>query len=182
MEHADHVQLIRDAVVPGAWADLGSGTGAFTLALGELVGPTGSIVSVDYDAEALRRQARVFAERFPDVKLTQLVEDFQHPLELPPLDGLLMANSLHFVEDQRDLVARLARHLKRGGRFVIVEYDADRGNAWVPKPISAHAWTELAEDVGLTHVRVVGRVPSRFLGSMYAAVAEVPGTGLPGRS
>jgi SAM-dependent methyltransferase len=179
MEHADHVRLIRDGVVPGTWADLGSGTGAFTLALAELIGSGGAIVSVDYDAEVLRRQARVFAERFPDVQLTQIVDDFQHELELPPLDGLLMANSLHFVEDQRDLVTRLARRLRRGGRFLLVEYDADRGNAWVPRPVSLRAWTELAHDVGLGDVRLVGRVPSRFLGSMYAAVAEVPATGLP---
>jgi ubiquinone/menaquinone biosynthesis C-methylase UbiE len=49
MNHADHVALLR-AGVPGpggVWADLGSGAGAFTLALADLIGPTGQIYSVD---------------------------------------------------------------------------------------------------------------------------------------
>ena len=42
MDHADHVRLIRGAVTPGTtWAELGSGDGAFTLALAELVGSEG---------------------------------------------------------------------------------------------------------------------------------------------
>ena len=38
MDHTDHVNLLRDAVgLGGTWADFGSGTGAFTLALAELI-------------------------------------------------------------------------------------------------------------------------------------------------
>jgi ubiquinone/menaquinone biosynthesis C-methylase UbiE len=69
MDHADHVELIRAGVngPGGTWADLGSGDGAFTLALAELLGPGGRIVSVDRDAAALRRQADAMAERFPSM-------------------------------------------------------------------------------------------------------------------
>ena len=45
MEHPDHVALLRPGVPPGgAWADIGAGEGAFTLALADLLGPGGSIV------------------------------------------------------------------------------------------------------------------------------------------
>ena len=39
MNHDDHVRLIREGVLGGgiAWADLGSGSGAFTLALADLL-------------------------------------------------------------------------------------------------------------------------------------------------
>jgi SAM-dependent methyltransferase len=174
MEHADHVRLIRGGVKPGVWAELGSGTGAFTLALADVLGRTGSIVSVDRDGPALRQQAQALAARFPGVAVTQLLRDFRQPMDLPLLDGLLMANSLHFVEEQRALVSRLVGHLRPGGRFVLVEYDAERGNPWVPRPVSFRAWTALAVEVGLVRVRLLERVPSRFLGSIYAAVAEVP--------
>ena len=40
----------------GTWADFGSGTGAFTLALADLIGPQGSIYSVDKDRGSLREQ------------------------------------------------------------------------------------------------------------------------------
>ena len=51
MDHEDHVYLLRGGVpgVGGVWADLGSGRGAFTLALADLIGRTGHIYSVDKD-------------------------------------------------------------------------------------------------------------------------------------
>ena len=50
-------------------------------------------------------------------------------------------------------MAALATHLAPGGRFVVVEYDADRGNPWVPHPFSSAAWERLAEAAGLTDTR-----------------------------
>jgi ubiquinone/menaquinone biosynthesis C-methylase UbiE len=174
MDHRDHVRLIRAGVVPGTWAELGTGGGAFTLALAELLGPTGRIVSVDRDSEALQRQVRLLEQRFPEVPVTQLLRDFRDPLELRPLDGLLMANSLHYVSEPRPLLGRLVRHLRPGGRFLLVEYDTDRGNPWVPHPIPWRAWQVLATDLGLVNARQIGREPSRFSGAIYAAVAESP--------
>ncbi len=65
MNHRDHVNLLRSAIpAPGGiWADVGSGSGAFTLALAELVGPQGVIYSVDRDEAALREQARAMRSR-----------------------------------------------------------------------------------------------------------------------
>jgi SAM-dependent methyltransferase len=171
VRHADHVALIRDAVTPGgAWADVGSGEGAFTLALADLLGATGRIYSIERDAAALRSQRETMTERFPRVPIEYMRTDFTKPLDLPPLDGIVMANSLHFHRDKEPLVRRLAAHLKEQGRFVLVEYDADRGNAWVPYPISYEKWEKLAVSAGLTGTRLIARVPSRFLGAIYSAV------------
>jgi tRNA A58 N-methylase Trm61 len=49
-------------------ADLGSGEGAFTLALADLLGPTGSIHTVDRDSRALQVQVRALRDAFPNVK------------------------------------------------------------------------------------------------------------------
>jgi hypothetical protein len=54
---------------------------------------------------------------------------------------------------------------------VLVEYDADAGNRWVPHPVSAQRWLALASQAGLSDTRIIGRVPSRFLDSIYAAVS-----------
>ena len=172
MDHADHVALLRPAVAPGGtWADIGAGEGAFTLALADLLGPGGRIVAVDRDRRALERNAEAVKARFPAVAIETLVADFQRPLTLPALDGLVAANSLHFVgrNQQVEVVAALAAHLVRGGRFVVVEYDADRGNPWVPHPFSYASWERLAESAGLTDTRRLGRVPSRFLDAIYSA-------------
>jgi SAM-dependent methyltransferase len=176
MDHCDHVGLLRPGVEGGSgvWADVGSGQGAFTLALADLLGPRSRIVSIDRDGGALRAQAAEMAARFPDVWLEQREADFTGELRLPDLGGLVAANSLHFVAPERQLevVAALAGHLHAGGRFVVVEYDAERGNPWVPHPISFERWRGLAEDAGLVRIRLTGRVPSRFHGSIYSAVAE----------
>ena len=158
----------------GRWADVGAGTGAFTLALADLLGPGGRIVGIDRDGQALEEAAEVVSARFPGVTLETLVADFTRPLDLAALDGLVAANSLHFVprERQVEVVRALAGHLRPGGRFVIVEYDADRGNKWVPHPFAATSWTELATAAGLVDARLLGRVPSGFLGAIYSAVAR----------
>lgn len=175
MDHADHVALLRGAVEPGGtWADIGAGSGAFTLALADLLGPAGRIVAVDRDAAALRENARLVAGRFPGVAIDVLVADLTGPLELPELDGLVAANSLHYVPRSRQVtaVAALAAHLRPDGRFVVVEYDADHGNPWVPHPFSYPSWERLAAAAGLGETKRLGRVPSRFLGAIYAAASR----------
>ncbi len=172
MDHADHVALLRAAVSPGGtWADIGAGEGAFTLALADLLGPGGRIVAVDRDRHALERNMEGIRARFPAVAIETLVADFQRPLTLPALDGLVAANSLHFVgrKQQADVVTALAAHVVPGGGFVVVEYDADRGNPWVPHPFSYASWERLAASAGLTGTRRIGRVPSRFLDGIYSA-------------
>jgi SAM-dependent methyltransferase len=177
VDHADHVRLIRPAVDghPGTWADVGSGHGAFTLALADLLGPEGTIVSVDRDAGALAAQRREMSRRYPSARVDYREADFAKPVDLPLLDGIVMANSLHFTRDadKARVIGGLLVHLKPGGRFVLVEYDADAGNHWVPDPVSFSTWRLLAPAAGLTEPRLIGRVPSRFLGAIYAAASEL---------
>ena len=85
-----------------------------------------------------------------------------------------MANSLHFERDQLTVLRRVGGYLRPAGHLVIVEYDAERGNPWVPHPISYRAWQWIAMAAGLADTRLVGRVPSRFLGAIYSAVSRVP--------
>jgi ubiquinone/menaquinone biosynthesis C-methylase UbiE len=159
----------------GVWADLGSGTGIFTLELRGLLGPTCTIYSVDRNGRDLDRQRRDFAERYPGSDVRFIEADFTRPLNLPELDGLLMANSLHYVPypDQVAVLARLCAHLRRPeGRFVLVEYNARSGNPWVPYPVDMELFGRLARAVGLSNPDVLAAIPSRFLREMYAALAR----------
>jgi SAM-dependent methyltransferase len=156
------------------WVDLGSGTGAFTLALADLLGPGGRIFSVDRDAAALRQQSIAMAARFPEVALEQRVADFTADLGLVALDGIVMANALHFQRDRDAVAGHVLAMLRPGGRFVLVEYDADRGNPWVPYPLSFARWQAMATAAGFDEPQLLGRVPSRFLGAIYSALAIRP--------
>jgi ubiquinone/menaquinone biosynthesis C-methylase UbiE len=184
MDHADHVALIRGGM-DGAgprWLELGAGTGAFTLALLDLIGEEADIVALDRDASALRNLEQATASRFPTRYVRTIVGDFTRPMpvEAASFDGVLMANSLHFVRDKMPVLLAAIDTLRPGGRLLIVEYESDRGNPWVPWPIGYASWEKLAAQAGLRDTRRSGEVPSRFLGSMYAAVSRWDGQGDPG--
>jgi ubiquinone/menaquinone biosynthesis C-methylase UbiE len=176
VDHDDHVELIR-AGVEGAgrrWLELGAGQGAFTLALADLLGPGGHILASDRDQRGLGVAAAAVRRRFPETSLETRAFDFTDAIPYGPFDGVLAANTLHFVKN-RDATLRAIRFsLGPAGRLVIVEYDADRGNPWVPHPFSFERWSEDAVRAGYAEPRLIGRVPSRFLGAIYAAVTEAP--------
>src|SRR5262245_14341440 len=125
MNHDDHVRLLRNGIpaTGGTWADLGSGGGAFTLALADLIGPTGIIYSVDKDSRALNEQESAMRSRFPDNKVNYITADFSRPLDIPPLDGIVMANSLHFIAKKDPVLQLIRGYLKPGGRLLLVEYN-----------------------------------------------------------
>ena len=177
MDHADHLGLIRDGVAGtgGRWLELGAGRGAFTLALADLLGPAGDIVAIDRDHGDLAALAATMSRRFPETDLTTVVADFTQELPVVPgFDGLLAANSLHFVRDPGAVIDGLRPLLRPGACIVVVEYDSDSGNPWVPFPFSYATWQEIAARAGLLNTRLVGRVPSRFLGAIYAAASDLP--------
>ena len=173
MKHAELVALIRDGVLApgGVWADLGSGAGAFTNALAELVGPSALIFSVDIDRSALARQQAAGGRRFAQAPTTVLHADFTEPLDLPPLDGVVMANSLHFLVDKSPVLELVRGYLKPGGRLIVVEYDVDSGNPWVPHPFSFSTWKKMAVAAGFSEPVLIGRHPSRWLSGLYSAVS-----------
>jgi ubiquinone/menaquinone biosynthesis C-methylase UbiE len=173
MNHADHVNLLRGGVPApgGVWADLGAGGGAFTLALAELLELGAVIYAVDRERGSLRQLAGAMQARSPRVTLHTLAADFTQPLALPPLDGIVMANSLHFVRRKEAVLQLVRSYLKPGGRLLLVEYNTDRGNMWVPHPLSYPTWEQLAAACGFAHTELLATQPSSFLGEFYAAMS-----------
>jgi SAM-dependent methyltransferase len=154
----------------GTWADLGCGDGIFTSALHTLLQPGSQLYAVDRDRHALEALACNFAQSYPEAALHPLLADFTRPLSLPPLDGLVMANSLHFVSQKRPVLAGIVSLLKPGGRLILVEYNTVQGNYAIPYPLDEVSFLTLARDVGLRQVCIVAKIPSSFLGEMYAGM------------
>ena len=173
MDHSDHVNLLRPAnVLPGIYADLGAGSGAFTLALRELVGLDSTIHAVDKDKSSLDELEKAHRARFHSTEhLTLLPNDFSRPLSLPPLDGIVMANSLHFFKDKEKILRHVREFLKPTGALIIVEYNVDSGNMWVPYPLTFETYRTLAPRAGFSEPRLLAKVPSRFLKEFYSAIA-----------
>ena len=175
MNHDDHVRLIARGIEPdqgGVWAEFGAGSGAFTLALRELAGPDVEIIAIDADAGSLRALRRGMERQFPETQLVTWKADFTAPLDLPALDGMLAANALHYVRNQVGVLRQWRGYLKPGGRLIVVEYDTDAGNRWVPYPFSFTTFGALAEAAGFTNPTLLGTYPSRFLDGFFAAVTR----------
>ena len=177
MDHSDHVNLLRPAELPsgGTWADFGAGTGAFTLALRELVGPHANIYAVDKDQRGFRELERAHREKFTTAQNVHTVRaDFSGALSLPPLDGIVMANSLHFFKEKEKVLRHARSFLKLNGVLLLVEYNVDSGNLWVPYPLSFETYRELAPRAGFGEPKLLGTAPSRFLKGFYSAAAYKP--------
>jgi ubiquinone/menaquinone biosynthesis C-methylase UbiE len=174
MEQSTITHLIEKAVDSQAstWADFGSGNGAFTLALRALTGPEATIYSIDKNATSLHNQKEIFQEQFPASAIHFLQADFTGPLEIPPLDGILMANALHFVKNKIEFLKKIKSYLRPGGKLLIVEYETDKGNPFVPYPLSYKTFVELMDATGFQAPETLATAPSRYWGKMYSAVVR----------
>jgi SAM-dependent methyltransferase len=185
MRQRDAVDLLADsgagALGPTTWADLGCGDGTFTLALADLLSSGSIIHAMDRDASALRR----IPSAHNGVRIVTHRGDFTSetwPFGDGDLDGILMANSLHYVDDQASFVRGCARHLKPPHRFLIVEYDTTAANPWVPYPVSQIRLRDLFERAGYSSIRVLRSRPSVFRRApLYAAAIEGAHDGSPER-
>jgi ubiquinone/menaquinone biosynthesis C-methylase UbiE len=174
MDHTDHVNLLRPANLSqgGTWADFGAGSGTFTLALSELVGLNAEIYAIDRDRGGLGKLEQSHRARFGTSQNIHPVRaDFTGALSLPPLDGILMANSLHFYREKEKVLRHIRTFLKWNGALLLVEYNVDSGNPWVPHPLSFETFRSLAPRAGFSEPSLLGKVPSRFLREFYSTVA-----------
>jgi Methyltransferase domain len=170
MHIAEATELIRIDKLSGAraqtWCDLGCGTGTFTLALATLLPADSVIHALDKNKRSLSH----IPNRYQGVTIRKEVVDLSESnLSLPALDGVLMANFLHFIQHQGAFVARL-RTLSE--RLLVVEYDGRAPSRWIPYPLGFSALRGLLRERGFTEIAKVGTRASRFGGEMYSALAE----------
>jgi ubiquinone/menaquinone biosynthesis C-methylase UbiE len=171
MTHEEALELLRPAEIAKGetWADLGAGTGTFTRALAELLGKTGTIHAVDKDRRALSQ----IQSKLETASIITHHQDFTKPLSLENLDGILMANALHFIRDQASLLGRLKKHVKSTGKFIVIEYDIARANPWVPFPLPFESLKKLVARVGLGEPVKIMTKDSRYHREMYVAVVKL---------
>jgi ubiquinone/menaquinone biosynthesis C-methylase UbiE len=170
MEHQTAIDLIRQGVegtIPQRWADLGAGDGVFTLALAALLPERSAIFAVDTSAASLSAIK-------PDCHVTikKIVGDFTEDGVVPSaLHGVMLANALHYVSKKKEFLAGVTKRLKQNGRIIIIEYDTDTSNKWVPFPISMDSLAVLADMAGFKSPVKIGSTPSRLNRTdIYAAL------------
>jgi SAM-dependent methyltransferase len=172
MRSRDAIDLLAgsgvDALGSSVWADLGCGNGTFTLALAALVAAGSTIHAMDRDRAALRE----IPSTHNGVGITTHHGDFtKQPWPFDAVDGILMANALHYVGDQAAFIRDCERRMTSRRRFLIVEYDTDQPSPWVPHPVSRMRLRELFEPAGYSSIIVLNSRPSIYRRApLYAAV------------
>jgi 2-polyprenyl-3-methyl-5-hydroxy-6-metoxy-1,4-benzoquinol methylase len=153
---------------PQQWADFGAGQGLFTKALATRLPPGSSLHAIDKDETALKS----IDLQQPQITLHKLKTDFVNEEPDPgPLDGILIANALHFVPHTQAFLTYLRKILKPSGRMILIEYDREVGNQWVPFPVSYATLMTLAPQAGFTSVTKLGEEPSVYSAvDIYAAM------------
>jgi len=152
------------------WADLGCGNGTFTLALATLMQPESIIYAIDSNASSLAQ----IPSSYHSIKIEKQKIDFVNQnLSLKNLDGISMANSLHYVSDKKSFIKKLIETTKENGSFLIVEYDTEIPvSRWVPYPISFSAMKELFIEIGYTNIQKLRERKSVYGKMMYSALIK----------
>jgi hypothetical protein len=92
-------------------------------------------------------------------------------MDLSNLDGILMANSLHYIKDKISFLENAKNWFRNKPVFLIVEYDRDDSNPWVPYPLSFMKLRELFTGQGFTDIKKLSEINSIYsTGKMYSAL------------
>lgn len=171
MEIRDACELIKTGSFksePQIWCDLGCGAGTFTLALAELLPAESSIYAVDKDAHSLNS----IPAKYHNVSIKKHRADFvSDELPFADLNGILMANSLHYVREKVEFVRKIEKYVKPDFQFLIVEYDNDTPNNWVPYPLSFQSLKTFFTQNGFSFVLKLNERKSVYnSGKMYSAL------------
>src|SRR6185312_556560 len=158
-----------DSFKAATWADLGCGSGLFTNALASLLADESTIYAADKNLSSFHKDSSLKSILIKPVEL-----NFERtPLPFNNLDGILMANSLHYVKNKKVFFEKIKTCLNAIGCFLIVEYDMETANHWVPYPISFLSLKKLFHDVGFSFVEKISERPSAFnRGNLYSAIVE----------
>jgi SAM-dependent methyltransferase len=146
-------------------ADVGAGSGYFTVRLASRVGPKGRVYGTDLQPEMLRMLgARLARERVDNVTLVQGSAD-DPKLPRSSLDLILMVDVYHEFSEPQKMLRALRSALKPDGRLVLVEYrkeDPDVPIRFEHKMSVAEARLEL-EAEGFRLANVDERLPRQHI-------------------
>lgn len=104
-------------------AEIGAGTGYMVAHLSQAVGVGGTVVAIDASAEMVEYLGNRKGELGPAGIVTRTV-GHDDP-ELPPasVDGVLTLDTWHHVTGREAYARKVYEGLRRGGRFVVVDYE-----------------------------------------------------------
>jgi ubiquinone/menaquinone biosynthesis C-methylase UbiE len=118
-----HEVLAALALKPGETiADIGSGSGYFTLRFAAHVGETGRVFAVDVDPDMVRHLNRRLRDAGVRNVQTVLAEPDDPLLPDRSVDRFVVVNTWHHIEKPAEYLALMKRMLKPGGQVVMIDF------------------------------------------------------------
>ena len=157
-----------NASQPSVWADLGCGSGLFTKVLSARLHNGSRIYAID------KALSSSISSLHNEVEIVGRKADFvTDDLLLPGLHGILMANSMHYVQNKKTLIRKLAKYLLPDAVFIVIEYDKASANRWVPYPVSFSDLKNLFGEEGYRDIQKTGERKSIYQsGIMYVGLIK----------
>lgn len=154
---------------PGARvADIGAGTGLYTLLFAEQVGADGVIYAVDIEPRFLS----LINQRADDLGLDNVVSVLsrEDSITLPPnsVDVVFICDTYHYFEAPEAVMRTVFSALRPGGALYVIDYDLKAGEA--PEPDKRHVYAGregVAAAIEAVGFRLVGPVEAAGLSENY---------------
>lgn len=145
-------------------ADIGAGSGWFTIRLARRVGPQGLVYAEDVQTEMINAiTRRVQREGLTNVRAVR-GQNSDPRLPAGSLDAVLFVDAYHEVEDRVTMLTNLARALKPQGRIGVVDFKLD-GTGPGPSPEERVSPDVVVKDAAKAGLRLLRQEP--FLPYQY---------------
>ncbi len=170
VQQPEHVLDVLGVKAGQTVADVGCGSGYFTVPLARRVGATGRVYASDLQPEMLALlRTKLDATGLTNVRSVLATDD---DAKLPEglLDLIVLVDVYHELQSPERTLRQLARALKPAGRLALVEYRAEDPKvaikpehkmtlAQLKKELAANGWTFLASEESLPEQRIVTFAP-----------------------
>jgi ubiquinone/menaquinone biosynthesis C-methylase UbiE len=123
------------AIAPGKTvADIGAGSGWFTVRAARRVGEAGTVYAVDINPDAIRYiESRIRKENLHNVK--PILGKPDDPLLPSKVDGVLLLKTYHEVAQPITLLRNLRRSLAPGARVGVIDRNGNGENHGVSREV-----------------------------------------------
>lgn len=148
-------------------ADIGAGTGLFTMLFAEAVGIDGRVLAVDIAAPFLARiRERARTEQHSNVE-TVLGSDKDTRLGTNAVDLVFICDTYHHFEFPQDTLASIHHALKPGGLLVLVDFERLPGKSsdWTLNHVRAgkEVFVKEIEEAGFAVIDEAGFLKENYL-------------------
>lgn len=152
-------------------ADIGCGTGVYTIALAKEVGVTGQVYAVDVHREALHTLAGTLDKRgIVNVEMLWADAEKAIPIDAYSLDAVVISNVLFQFEKIDKAIINIARLIKPEGQLLVVDWSDSHGG------LGPHGSHVVQEEQAISLVqkhgfRILKRLPAGDYHYAFLAIA-----------